>query len=158
LGIVDRPLKTWRRRKLYGERHRQQLVAIKRLQARGLALDTIGASILSMSPHELAGVAGAARPAWVARGAADSAVPTDGSPSRRGGKRAPGASPPALAATVRPTDRVTGVELGPIRLTFKAQRSASEQDVAALAAHAAALLEVLESRGLLARSEVTPIP
>src|SRR5271169_2293840 len=48
LGMLDRPLEMRGRTALYGRRHLWQLVAIKRLQARGLALAEIQQRLLSL--------------------------------------------------------------------------------------------------------------
>ena len=63
LGLVDRPAVRGRRA-LYGERQLRQLVAIKLLQRRGLALAQIQRHLFGLSPAELDQViAASARPA-----------------------------------------------------------------------------------------------
>ncbi|MFL6119907.1 MerR family transcriptional regulator [Actinophytocola sp.] len=57
IGLVDRPLATKGRVALYGRRHALQLAAIKRLQARGMALAEVQERLLGASDEELAGIA-----------------------------------------------------------------------------------------------------
>src|SRR4051794_39341853 len=53
IGLVDRPLGMRGRTALYGPRHLQQLVAIKRWQAQGRSLSQIQADFVLLSPHDL---------------------------------------------------------------------------------------------------------
>ncbi len=53
-GLLDRPLEFKGRTAIYGVRHLQQLVAIKRLQARGLGLEEIQARVIGATDKELA--------------------------------------------------------------------------------------------------------
>jgi DNA-binding transcriptional MerR regulator len=65
IGLVDRPAATRGRTAMYGPRHLLQLVAIKRLQARGLSLVSIQAELAGATDAQLARVArvpGAAAP------------------------------------------------------------------------------------------------
>jgi DNA-binding transcriptional MerR regulator len=57
IGLVDRPAATRGRTALYGPRHLLQLVAIKRLQAQGLALVAIQAELAGATDAQLVGVA-----------------------------------------------------------------------------------------------------
>jgi len=57
IGLVDRPAATRGRTALYGPRHLLQLVAIKRLQARGLPLVAIQAELAGATDARLARVA-----------------------------------------------------------------------------------------------------
>src|SRR5690242_21744647 len=54
IGLVDRPLGMRGRNALYGPRHLQQLVAIKRRQAGGRSLSQIQAEFTWLSPATLA--------------------------------------------------------------------------------------------------------
>src|SRR6516225_12350135 len=49
LGLIDRPAAHRGRTALYGLRHLMQLVAIKRLQARGLSLAEVQARVVGLS-------------------------------------------------------------------------------------------------------------
>ncbi len=53
-GLLDRPLEFKGRTAIYGVRHLHQLVAIKRLQARGLGLEEIQARVIGATDKELA--------------------------------------------------------------------------------------------------------
>jgi DNA-binding transcriptional MerR regulator len=53
IGLVDRPLGMRGRTALYGPRHLQQLVAIKRWQAQGRSLSQIQAEFVFLSPRDL---------------------------------------------------------------------------------------------------------
>jgi len=57
LGLVDRPAAFSGRTALYGRRHLLQLVAIKRLQARGLSLAGVQEELLGLSDSALARIA-----------------------------------------------------------------------------------------------------
>src|SRR3954470_16526491 len=58
LGLLDRPAAMRGRTALYGRRHLRQLVAIKRLQARGLSLAEIQARLVGLTDSALAELAG----------------------------------------------------------------------------------------------------
>src|SRR5438552_14836888 len=53
LGLLDRPAEMRGRTALYGRRHLLQLVAIKRLQARGLSLAAIQQELLGLNDASL---------------------------------------------------------------------------------------------------------
>ena len=53
IGLVDRPLGMRGRTALYGPRHLQQLVAIKRWQAQGRSLSQIQAEFVFLTPRDL---------------------------------------------------------------------------------------------------------
>src|SRR4051812_2534903 len=57
LGLIDRPAEMRGRTALYGRRHLLQLVAIKRLQARGLSLAELQEKLLGRTDRELAAIA-----------------------------------------------------------------------------------------------------
>ncbi|HEV3165058.1 MAG TPA: MerR family transcriptional regulator [Isosphaeraceae bacterium] len=57
LGLIDRPAAMRGRTALYGRRHLLQLVAIKRLQAKGLSLAEVQGHLLGMTDGALAKVA-----------------------------------------------------------------------------------------------------
>lgn len=122
LGLLDRPIPHGRRAH-YDDRHVRQAVAVKKLQAEGLALGEIQQRL-----------AGGARP------------------SRRAGhaefwKAAP-AAPGAPASTTRPRLSVQ-VPLGRgVTITVPADRLPSPAEVAALAAAATPLLEKAAALGL----------
>src|SRR3954454_9872246 len=57
LGLIDRPAQMQGRTALYGRRHLLQLVAIKRLQARGLSLAELQERLLGRTLRELEAIA-----------------------------------------------------------------------------------------------------
>ncbi|MEO1270634.1 MAG: helix-turn-helix domain-containing protein, partial [Myxococcota bacterium] len=57
LGLVDRPVEFRGRTAYYSRRHLLQLVAIKRLQARGMTLETIQERLLGLTSAQLAQLA-----------------------------------------------------------------------------------------------------
>ena len=57
IGLIDRPVAHRGRTALYGPRHLLQLVAVKRLQARGLPLVSIQQELAGATDTQLAGVA-----------------------------------------------------------------------------------------------------
>jgi MerR HTH family regulatory protein len=57
IGLIDRPVAHRGRTALYGPRHLLQLVAVKRLQAKGLALVAIQRELAGATDSQLAGVA-----------------------------------------------------------------------------------------------------
>ncbi len=62
LGLLDRPAEMRGRTALYGQRHLLQLVAIKRLQARGLSLAAVQERVVGLSNAALRRLAGGASP------------------------------------------------------------------------------------------------
>jgi DNA-binding transcriptional MerR regulator len=103
IGLIDRPVAHRGRTALYGPRHLLQLVAVKRLQARGLPLVSIQQELAGATDTQLAGVArlpagGAAEP--VPEAAAADAPGGDGLAGNGRADSAPAAAarPEALAA------------------------------------------------------------
>jgi DNA-binding transcriptional MerR regulator len=155
LGLLDRPAAMKGRTALYGVRHLRQLVAIKRLQARGMTLAEVQDRLLGQTD---AGLRQLARvPAEVET--AEAVLPAEESqqaPDRRGGafwreEPAP-VRPPAdrgeeAGAEVRP---LIGVPLAEgVTLLLEASRPPDALDLSALQEAAAPLLEFLEARRLL---------
>jgi DNA-binding transcriptional MerR regulator len=62
LGLLDRPAEMRGRTALYGQRHLLQLVAIKRLQARGLSLAAVQERVVGLSNAALGRLAAAVLP------------------------------------------------------------------------------------------------
>src|SRR6266545_4356636 len=134
IGLVDRPAATRGRTAMYGPRHLLQLVAIKRLQARGLSLVAIQAELAGATDAQLARVAQVAeaappaaptpppgRPAATLRvapamarpageGEAPAATPTPAAVSAAGEGEAPTPTPtPATAAGFSVATEAAGV-------------------------------------------------
>src|SRR5438128_8810016 len=57
LGLLDRPAEMQGRKALYGRKHLLQLVAIKRLQARGLSLEEVQRHLLGLPEKKLQRIA-----------------------------------------------------------------------------------------------------
>jgi DNA-binding transcriptional MerR regulator len=92
IGLIDRPVAHRGRTALYGPRHLLQLVAVKRLQARGLPLVAIQQELAGATDSQLARVA--RLPEGVAPGPAVSASHGDGlSGTGQAGSRTAAAAP-----------------------------------------------------------------
>src|SRR5213080_4112061 len=59
LGLLDRPAEMRGRTAYYGQKHLWQLLAIKRLQTKGLSLVQVQQALLGLSEEELRKLAGA---------------------------------------------------------------------------------------------------
>jgi MerR HTH family regulatory protein len=185
LGLVDRPIARRGSAVLYGRRHLLQLVAIKKLQARGLPLARIQVELAGATDEQLQrvaqlprqGVRPAARsmkaagplpatgPGGPARPTGLAATPA---PSRAFWKRPAGADLPAAAGPGAPIGRppvgeateggsgaalVHGVRLADgVTLLLDQGRPLRQDDVQAIQAAAAGLLEALRARGLGGRT------
>ena len=156
IGLVDRPLGMRGRTALYGPRHLQQLVAIKRWQAEGRSLAEIQADFVWISPEALSDasrvpeqlLAAGEEPAeqvarprfWADRPAAAGATVTPAEPPVR--PAALGLSHTGVPAPVH------GVTLGGGAILLL-PHPASDTDRGEIVAAAAPLLRLLESRGLI---------
>lgn len=161
LGLLDRPLGVRHRRKLYGERHRQQLVAIKRLQAEKLSLAQVQERLLSADPGALADLARAPGPAPLPAGeAARAPFWKVRDPGRRPGRGA--AHEPGSGAGSRNTDeratssapgsaitRAAALQVSGLTLVFASTAALTPEDLEAVQQAAGPLLETLRQRGLL---------
>ena len=151
LGLIDRPAELRGRTAYYGRKHLLQLVAIKRLQARGLTLAEVQQRLLGLGESELAPLA-----------QLPEEMPSPPSPPpESAGQREPTTfwrtMPAAPAAAVSPAEPAAWglrtVELGPgAALTLVAARPLRLEDEAAIRAAARPLLDLLRTRGLLAGS------
>jgi len=160
LGLVDRPAQMRGRTALYTHRHLVQLVAIKRLQAKGLTLaeiqrQLVGASAadldrLAQLPNleELAAGAGASSEATRAEQEESASPPREGmekfwaqtpAPDLSGRREAPGA-----------VSTLQGVPLASdVILVLPLARPIDEDDLETLRIAAAPLLKILQTRRLL---------
>jgi hypothetical protein len=161
LGLLDRPAEMRGRTALYNRRHLAQLVAIKRLQARGLSLAEIQQRLLGIPNAALNKLARLSAP--VATPSSEPVVKPP--PDRR--SRAFWSAPPAPAvsdktaivydrspgedvAFSRATPPLQGVPLDDeVLLLLSPTRTIDEDDVAALQTAAAPLLKLLHARRLL---------
>jgi MerR HTH family regulatory protein len=106
IGLVDRPAAMRGRTAIYGSRHLLQLVAIKRLQARGRSLVAIQAELAGATDTQLARVAQLAE-APVARGAPVAPRPPGAADHAPGSAPGPAAAPahgPAVAPSHEPAE------------------------------------------------------
>lgn len=140
LGLLDRPTMQGRTA-LYGRRHLAQLVAIKRLQAEGLALAEIQRVLPTFDDAELARRTGVDLGVTRKRGARRDFWRTP--EAARGVEAGP---PPAAP----PLTHVLELMLAPgVRLAFRTARPATDADASALIAAAAPLLAELTRRRLI---------
>ncbi|HWG46333.1 MAG TPA: MerR family transcriptional regulator [Gemmataceae bacterium] len=156
LGLIDRPAQMRGRTALYGQRHLLQLVAIKRLQARGLALAEIQSRVVGKTNAVL-------RELSQLRLAPQSME----QPSEREERRNSGfwgASPADVPADETSTEQTETVQKNRgravlplvsvalddgVRLLLEGARSLDDHDVEALQAAAAPLLKLLKARRVL---------
>jgi DNA-binding transcriptional MerR regulator len=175
LGLVDRPAAMRGRTALYGPRHLRQLVAIKRLQARGLTLAAVQAELagagdadldrlarIPPAPAPVPMVAGMPAPAGDGGDAGDGATAAKATAAKAMGTTRrfwaasppPPPSPPSPAtgparAPVESAAHLQGIHLGDeATLLIGARRPVDGEDVRALRAAARPLLEALHARGL----------
>ena len=133
IGLLDRPTAMRGRTALYDRRHLRQLVAIKRLQADGHTLADVQQQLVGATESALTDIA---------RLPAVSSQPTRPAPVPRSRFWAAKPAPPtsALVHGVRIADGVT--------VMVDAARVPTQDDLAAIAAAAGPLLDVLRQRGL----------
>jgi len=132
IGLLDRPTAMRGRTALYDRRHLRQLVAIKRLQADGHTLADVQQQLVGATESTLTQIA---------------RLPAEPPPNGEVTRPAPRprdrfwvAKPSALVHGVRIADGVT--------VMFDAARVPTQDDLAAIAAAAGPLLDVLRQRGL----------
>jgi DNA-binding transcriptional MerR regulator len=151
LGLIDRPAELRGRTAYYGHKHLLQLVAIKRLQARGLALADVQQRLLGLGENELAPLAQLP----------DGMAPPSSSSSNTSEQRETAAfwrTMPAPPAAPAPSAELASwglrtVDLGPgAALALVAARPLRPDDEAAIRAAVGPLLDLLRTRGLLAGS------
>jgi DNA-binding transcriptional MerR regulator len=164
IGLIDRPVAHRGRTALYGPRHLLQLVAVKRLQAKGLPLVAIQQELAGATDSQLARVArlpAGARPT-VPSGPVPAVAPrvAGGTPRRASFWRdrpvaaftAPAAEAAADAAEAPEAARpatLQGVRLGAgATLLLEPGRELAGGDLDAILGAAGPLLAVLRDRGL----------
>jgi DNA-binding transcriptional MerR regulator len=151
LGLLDRPAEMRGRTAYYDRKHLWQLLAVKRLQAKGLPLTQIQQALLGLSEEELRRLAGVPDEAprrkrarrqereafWSATPA-----PAPGEPARSAGDGVP---------------ILQGVPLAPgVVLMVKALRDLRDEDGSALLQAAGPLLDLLRARGLIEDNTDSP--
>jgi len=154
IGLVDRPLGMRGRTALYGPRHLQQLVAIKRWQAQGRSLSQIQADFVFLTPRDLTEASRV--PERLLTDDAPETVPDVVHRPRFWADRpamqtdGPAADRPAAQTREVDTAPVHGVTLGGGAILLL-PRPVTDTDRAEIAAAAAPLMSLLESRGLIDR-------
>jgi DNA-binding transcriptional MerR regulator len=173
LGMIDRPVEMRGRKAYYGVRHLRQLVAIKRLQAKGWSLAEIQARITGLPEADLAALARvpqdvidgggalhkapAFSPVGSSRGAFWRQVPDAG---ERGAVTAPDRTRREPAGPDGPSEAelLIGVSLEPgIWLQLEPSRPLTAQDAHELRRAAEPLLDALRARGLITQSPAGPV-
>ncbi|HEX7276957.1 MAG TPA: MerR family transcriptional regulator [Acidimicrobiales bacterium] len=141
LGLLDRPAEVQGRVAYYGRRHLLQVVAVKRLQAEGLALADVQQRLAGATTAELERIARVPE----ARAAFWRTVPTPAAPA------------PAPQPAAEPAELVGAVRLAPgVTLVVDATRPLTDEDARRLQAAAAPILDDLHARGLLPPKELNP--
>ena len=150
LGLIDRPAAMQGRTAFYGRRHLLQLLAIKRLQARGLSLAALQQQLLAQPDGVLEELA--QLPAALAEELASPAAPEPPSPTTEAfWKRAPAAPPAAEARSdqAATSQLLQGVPLGDdLVLLLSPARPFEPDDLEAIRAVAAPLRMFLQQRRL----------
>ncbi len=158
IGLIDRPAAMRGRTALYSERHLQQLVAIKRLQARGLSLAEVQQALAGLPDEELAALAGLLPasplpPPATREGFWRAELPEETSETAvKASSEMPAglfeidaeSEPPAIAEA----DLYQGFTLAPgVTLLLQGGSALSADDIYALRHAAAPLLDALRQRG-----------
>jgi len=160
IGLLDRPAEMRGRRALYGRRHLAQIVAIKRLQARGLSLADVQHRLLGITDAALYRLANLPNLEYLAsvessaQGRADrranpfwSTVPVAPAPETT--EEIPDEATNGYDATLA-TMPLQGVPLGDeVILLLSPSRTIDHDDLPAIRAAAAPLLKLLQARRLL---------
>ncbi|MGK5681833.1 MerR family transcriptional regulator [Actinoplanes sp. URMC 104] len=163
IGLVDKPLGMRGRSALYGPRHLQQLVAIKRRQAQGQTLAQIQQELTGISPSSLTDIA-LVPPRLLIEIKEETFEHHSPRPrfwADRPAEAAP--SPPPVAAEASPrrtattTQPFTGVALGGGVLLL-VPGALTDRDRDDITAAAVPLLDLLSARGLLAEGSIDGSP
>jgi len=146
IGLVDRPVAHRGRTALYGPRHLLQLVAVKRLQARGLPLVAIQQELAGATDAQLARVARLPAGAPAPAAAGDGGTPSSRVPA---GPAAPVAARRVAAGPAGAVTSLRGVRLGGgTTLLLEPGRELDAADVQAILDAAGPLVATLRARGL----------
>lgn len=156
-GLLDRPLSFRGRTALYGHRHLLQLVAIKRLQSRGLSLVEVQERLLGIDDEGLRKIArvsddlgSTVQPSRESHQAFWSEDPTSVEEQKVGRQGKPRQSV-VDSGDLRRGRRIEGVEIYPgvTVLLQDAAREIFDDDIEAIGAAAAPLIKLLRTRKLL---------
>jgi DNA-binding transcriptional MerR regulator len=144
LGLLDRPAAMRGRTALYGPRHLFQLVAIKRLQARGLSLAAVQERVVGLSDASLRRLAAAEAVAMKADAAPHSVA--SGSRAESFWRIQPESQTDRTTAE-SPVVQDVPLDTGLV-LSLAAARTLKEDDLRVIRMAAAPLVEILRLRGL----------
>lgn len=141
-GLLDRPLEFKGRTAIYGVRHLHQLVAIKRMQARGLGLEEIQAQVIGATDKELATLSEldpntVKSTPVVARSSFWTAVPDDTTPE------------PQPEVPQEPGIAAVRLDESAVLLIDRLARELHPDDVEAMHVAAGPLMKLLRSRNLI---------
>jgi DNA-binding transcriptional MerR regulator len=150
LGLLDRPAAMRGRTALYAARHLLQLVAIKRLQARGLSLAAVQERVVGLSDSSLRRLA-AAEAAATKADVAPQAV-ASGSRAESFWRVQP--QPDQITAEC-PSMQDVPLETGLV-LSLAAGRTLNQDDLRVIRMAAAPLIEILRLRGLTGIGPLQP--
>jgi DNA-binding transcriptional MerR regulator len=156
LGLLDRPGEMRGRTALYGRRHLLQIVAIKRLQARGLSLAEVQARLVGQTDQALARIArlpdleapAPTEPANGRRAGPFWTEPPAAVQEQRDGPDQPEAEEAADGGAASLPLQGVPLASGAV-LLLEPSRPLDEHDLSAIRAAAAPLLKSLEARRLL---------
>jgi len=159
LGLLDRPAELRGRTALYGQRHLLQLVAIKRLQARGLSLAAVQERVVGLSNAALRRLAEAVSPREKESSSSSSSSPGLASRAESfwrtrldeeqvdAAGRAQAPPPPAKEEG---SGARTAIPLGDgLVLSFVTGRALDDEDLRVIRMAAAPLIELIRLRGLI---------
>ncbi len=147
LGLLDRPAAMRGRTALYGSRHLLQLVAIKRLQARGLSLANVQEQVVGLSNTALRRLAESEGVAAKAKGDVPSQPVASASRGESFWRVQPEADEEQAVAGSSGVQDVP-LEAGLV-LTLAAGRELDDDDLRVIRMAAAPLIEILRLRGLI---------
>jgi DNA-binding transcriptional MerR regulator len=148
LGLIDRPAAFRGRTALYGRRHLMQLVAIKRMQARGESLKDVQQKLFGRPDVELETLA--RLPAHLERPATPATQETSETPDRPSESFWKASPNPIVTETAPSPYPLQGLPLTEeVVLLLPTARSATPEDLQALRSAAVPLLKLLEQRRLL---------
>lgn len=147
-GLLDRPVEFRGRTALYGTRHVLQLVAIKQMQARGLALSQIQARMIGLSDTQLAELAGAKQ---VSKTPAIAEEAREEKEEDSFWRREPVQAEPKVTPAPEPTNQISGVRLDDdiVLMIENATRDLHVDDLAAIRVAAEPLMKLLRARHLV---------
>jgi DNA-binding transcriptional MerR regulator len=164
LGLIDRPVAMRGRTALYGRRHLMQLVAVKRLQTRGLSLAEVQQKLVGLPNGDLERLAQLPPDLEVAPASSSGPVPESRAeafwttmpapmpdiPNSKASRNRSAGQESDVNEAVDLSRPLVGISLGrDVALLLAAARSLDTDDIAALRTAAGPLLKLLIKRRLL---------